>query len=136
MYKYTPWALHPKNNNTADMNAKETGIRSHFLCLCIFVAVYKLNPGPPSLFPRCPSDRTQVRVEESGSSLEARFSVLLFLFQGDYRDVFLHCSLSLCDQRSSSCTPVSRGPTFTKHRRVGELISDQFGLLDCGELEV
>uniref|UniRef100_A0A674BPB5 ZP domain-containing protein n=1 Tax=Salmo trutta TaxID=8032 RepID=A0A674BPB5_SALTR len=47
------------------------------------------------------------RVEESGSSLRARFSALLFLYQGDYRDIFLHCRLSLCDQRSSSCTPVS-----------------------------
>uniref|UniRef100_A0A674DKU6 ZP domain-containing protein n=1 Tax=Salmo trutta TaxID=8032 RepID=A0A674DKU6_SALTR len=45
-------------------------------------------------------------VEESGSSLRARFSALLFLYQGDYRDVFLHCSLSLCDQRRSSCSPV------------------------------
>uniref|UniRef100_A0A8C7LE44 ZP domain-containing protein n=1 Tax=Oncorhynchus kisutch TaxID=8019 RepID=A0A8C7LE44_ONCKI len=47
-------------------------------------------------------DHHQVRVEESGSSLRARFSALLFLYQGDYRDVFLHCRLSLCDQRSSS----------------------------------
>uniref|UniRef100_A0A4W5RCI3 ZP domain-containing protein n=1 Tax=Hucho hucho TaxID=62062 RepID=A0A4W5RCI3_9TELE len=53
---------------------------------------------------RCPTNRTQVTVEESGSSLRARFSALL---QGDYRYFFLHCSLSLCDQRSSSCTPVN-----------------------------
>ncbi|XP_062304251.1 uromodulin-like [Osmerus eperlanus] len=53
----------------------------------------------------CPSDRRQVTVEESGLSLQARFSALLFLFQGDYRDVYLHCSLNLCDQRSSSCSP-------------------------------
>uniref|UniRef100_A0AAZ3SXA2 ZP domain-containing protein n=1 Tax=Oncorhynchus tshawytscha TaxID=74940 RepID=A0AAZ3SXA2_ONCTS len=52
-----------------------------------------------------------VRVEESGSSLRARFSALLFLYQGDYRDVFLHCRLSLCDQRSSSCTPHCNGTT-------------------------
>ncbi|KAK6300804.1 hypothetical protein J4Q44_G00289020, partial [Coregonus suidteri] len=54
---------------------------------------------------RCPSNQRQVRVEESGLSLRARFSALLFLYQGDYRDVFLHCRLSLCDQRRSSCTP-------------------------------
>ncbi|XP_045061786.1 uncharacterized protein LOC121532883 [Coregonus clupeaformis] len=59
---------------------------------------------------RCPSNQRQVRVEESGSSLRARFSALLFLYQGDYRDVFLHCSLSLCDQRSSSCTPCLVSP--------------------------
>nr|XP_023998798.1 pancreatic secretory granule membrane major glycoprotein GP2-like [Salvelinus alpinus] len=56
---------------------------------------------------KCPTEFRQVRVEESGSSLRARFSALLFLYQGDYRDVFLHCRLILCDQRSSSCTPVS-----------------------------
>ncbi|XP_052364075.1 uncharacterized protein LOC127923901 [Oncorhynchus keta] len=55
-------------------------------------------------YDQCPSDHHQVRVEESGWSLRARFSALLFLYQGDYRDVFLHCRLSLCDQRSSSCT--------------------------------
>ncbi|KAK6300806.1 hypothetical protein J4Q44_G00289040 [Coregonus suidteri] len=55
---------------------------------------------------KCPTEFRQVRVEESGSSLRARFSALLFLYQGDYRDVFLHCRLSLCDQRSTSCTPV------------------------------
>uniref|UniRef100_A0A3P8XCU4 ZP domain-containing protein n=1 Tax=Esox lucius TaxID=8010 RepID=A0A3P8XCU4_ESOLU len=63
------------------------------------------------------SDPTQVTVDESGSSLRARFSALLFLYQGDYRDVYLHCSLSLCDRGSQSCTisrsvssPVSRVP--------------------------
>ncbi|XP_031670272.1 deleted in malignant brain tumors 1 protein isoform X1 [Oncorhynchus kisutch] len=76
-------------------------IQNKYLCFFIVNRLKKENP-----FRKCPSDRTQVRVEESGSSLEARFSALLFLFQGDYRDVFLHCSLSLCDQRSSSCTPL------------------------------
>ncbi|XP_062308766.1 deleted in malignant brain tumors 1 protein-like [Osmerus eperlanus] len=58
---------------------------------------------------RCPADRHQVTVEESGLSLQARFSALLFLFQGDYRGVYLHCSLNLCDQRSSSCSPMCSG---------------------------
>ncbi|XP_038823226.1 pancreatic secretory granule membrane major glycoprotein GP2-like [Salvelinus namaycush] len=64
---------------------------------------------------KCPTEFRQVRVEESSSSLRARFSALLFLYQGDYRDVFLHCRLSLCDQRSSSCTPVC---TKRKYRSV------------------
>ncbi|XP_045061517.1 uromodulin-like [Coregonus clupeaformis] len=70
------------------------------------------SPNPDNLLrtymiqDRCPTNRTQVTVEESGSSLRARFSALL---QGDYRYIFLHCSLSLCDQRSSSCTPVCSG---------------------------
>uniref|UniRef100_A0AAZ3RB62 ZP domain-containing protein n=1 Tax=Oncorhynchus tshawytscha TaxID=74940 RepID=A0AAZ3RB62_ONCTS len=66
---------------------------------------------------KCPTEFRQVRVEESGSSLRARFSALLFLYQGDYRDVFLHCRLNLCDQRSSSCTPVSPA-SFPKYRSV------------------
>ncbi|XP_067115130.1 deleted in malignant brain tumors 1 protein-like [Osmerus mordax] len=55
---------------------------------------------------RCSTDRHQVTVDENGLSLQARFSALLFLFQGDYRDVYLHCSLNLCDQRNSSCSPM------------------------------
>uniref|UniRef100_A0A4W5RG67 ZP domain-containing protein n=1 Tax=Hucho hucho TaxID=62062 RepID=A0A4W5RG67_9TELE len=66
--------------------------------------------------PRCPTNGTQVTVEESGSSLRARFSAAL---QVDYRYFFLHCSLSLCDQRSSSCTPVCSG---RKSRSVSESV--------------
>ncbi|KAM9491576.1 uromodulin-like isoform 2-T3 [Salvelinus alpinus] len=65
---------------------------------------------------RCPTNRTQVTVEESGSSLRARFSAAL---QVDYRYFFLHCSLSLCDQRSSSCTPVCSG---RKSRSVSDTV--------------
>jgi len=58
---------------------------------------------------KCSTNRRQVTVVESGSSLQARFSALLFLFHGDYRDIYLHCSLHLCDQRASSCSPVCSG---------------------------
>ncbi|XP_046872182.1 uromodulin-like isoform X2 [Hypomesus transpacificus] len=68
---------------------------------------------------KCPTDHHQVTVEESGLSLQARFSVLLFLFQGDYRDVYLHCSLNLCDQRTSSCSPMCSGRSV---RSVDELV--------------
>ncbi|KAL1005492.1 hypothetical protein UPYG_G00059820, partial [Umbra pygmaea] len=50
---------------------------------------------------RCP--QTQVKVEESGSSLRARFSASL---QGEQLYVYMHCSLSLCDKMTSTCTPV------------------------------
>ncbi|XP_078138889.1 uromodulin [Centroberyx gerrardi] len=73
-------------------------------------ATHSSNPDDPMRYSliqnKCPSDRRQVTVDESGSSRRARFSALLFLLESDYRDVFLHCSLSLCDRRSSSCTPV------------------------------
>ncbi|XP_067114952.1 pancreatic secretory granule membrane major glycoprotein GP2-like [Osmerus mordax] len=68
---------------------------------------------------KCPANRRQVTVEESGLSLQARFSALLFLFQGDYRDVYLHCSLNLCDQRNSSCSPMCSGRSV---RSVDELV--------------
>ncbi|XP_076001820.1 uncharacterized protein LOC142994831 [Genypterus blacodes] len=54
---------------------------------------------------KCPTDLRQVSVVRSGLSLQARFSALVFLLQNEYQDIFLHCSLSLCDQRRSSCVP-------------------------------
>ncbi|XP_053192210.1 uromodulin-like [Scomber japonicus] len=72
-------------------------------------ATHSSNPDDPVRYSliqnKCPTDRRQVSVVESGSSRRARFSALFFLPQGEYRDVFLHCSLRLCDQRSSSCVP-------------------------------
>lgn len=56
---------------------------------------------------RCSVDRRLVSVTESGSSLQARFSALFFLLQNEYRDIYLHCSLSLCNRRRSFCVPVS-----------------------------
>lgn len=56
---------------------------------------------------RCPTDPRRVAVTESGLSLRARFSALLFLIQDQYSNMYLHCSLSLCNQRASSCVPVS-----------------------------
>ncbi|KAG9355590.1 hypothetical protein JZ751_000428 [Albula glossodonta] len=53
---------------------------------------------------KCPSDPHLVTVYESGESLQARFSALLFRFVGDYDSVFLHCSLIVCDQREASCS--------------------------------
>ncbi|CAK6973445.1 deleted in malignant brain tumors 1 protein-like [Scomber scombrus] len=72
-------------------------------------ATHSSNPDDPVRYSliqnKCPTDRQQVSVVESGSSRRARFSALFFLLQGENRDVFLHCSLSLCDQKSSSCVP-------------------------------
>ncbi|KAM6941613.1 uromodulin-like, partial [Lycodopsis pacificus] len=72
-------------------------------------ATHSSNPDGSTQYPliqnKCPTDRQQVSVVESGSSLRARFTALFFLLQNEYREVYLHCSLSLCDQRSSSCVP-------------------------------
>nr|XP_057938321.1 uromodulin [Doryrhamphus excisus] len=72
-------------------------------------ASHSSNPNNPERYSliqnKCPTDRQQVSVVESGSSLRARFSALFFLLQGEYRDVYLHCGLSLCDRRRYSCIP-------------------------------
>ncbi|GLD60908.1 deleted in malignant brain tumors 1 protein-like isoform X1 [Lates japonicus] len=80
---------------------------SFALVLVDCYTTHSSNPDDPTRYfliqNKCPTDRRQVSVVESGSSLQARFSALLFLFQGEYRDIYLHCSLSLCDRRSSYC---------------------------------
>ncbi|XP_036440335.1 pancreatic secretory granule membrane major glycoprotein GP2-like [Colossoma macropomum] len=53
---------------------------------------------------RCPSDPRDVLVIENGVSLQARFTALLFLYEGNYNDMFLHCRLSLCDRTTESCS--------------------------------
>ncbi|XP_061625886.1 uromodulin-like [Phyllopteryx taeniolatus] len=72
-------------------------------------ASHSSNPDHPERYSlihnKCPADRQQVSVVESGSSLRARFSALFFLVQGEYRSIYLHCGLSLCDRRRFSCIP-------------------------------
>ncbi|XP_030582252.1 pancreatic secretory granule membrane major glycoprotein GP2-like [Archocentrus centrarchus] len=80
-------------------------------------ATHSPNPNDPTQYPliqnKCPTDRQKVSIVESGSSLRARFSALLFLLQGEYRDIYLHCSLSLCNQKSYYCVP----PCTSRARR-------------------
>ncbi|XP_042077558.1 deleted in malignant brain tumors 1 protein [Haplochromis burtoni] len=82
-------------------------------------ATHSPNPDDPTQYPliqnKCPTDRLKVSIVESGSSLRARFSALLFLLQGQYRDIYLHCSLSLCNQRNYNCVPSC---TSRAHRSV------------------
>uniref|UniRef100_A0A4W6CI78 ZP domain-containing protein n=1 Tax=Lates calcarifer TaxID=8187 RepID=A0A4W6CI78_LATCA len=89
---------------------------SFALVLVDCYATHSSNPDDPTRYfliqNKCPTDRRQVSVVESGSSLQARFSALLFLFQGEYRDIYLHCSLSLCDRRSSCVRVISLTPAF------------------------
>ncbi|KAF1394858.1 hypothetical protein PFLUV_G00005500 [Perca fluviatilis] len=79
-------------------------------------ATHSSNPDDSMQHPliqnKCPTDRQQVSVIESGSSLRARFSALFFLLHNEYRDVYLHCSLSLCERRSSSCVPPCTSRTY------------------------
>ncbi|XP_041696893.1 uromodulin [Coregonus clupeaformis] len=102
------------------VSVEESGIERFVVVLEDCYATQSPNPDNlPRTYmiqDRCSRNRTQVTVEESGSSLRARFSAVL---QVDYRYVFLHCSLSLCDQRSSSCTPVCSG---RKSRSVSDSV--------------
>ncbi|XP_065327307.1 deleted in malignant brain tumors 1 protein-like [Pelmatolapia mariae] len=87
-------------------------------------ATHSPNPDDPTQYPliqnKCPTDRQKVSIVESGSSLRARFSALLFLLQGQYRDIYLHCSLSLCNQRNYNCVPSCTSRT---HRSVSNSAS-------------
>ncbi|KAM9332806.1 scavenger receptor cysteine-rich domain-containing protein DMBT1-like [Pholidichthys leucotaenia] len=79
-------------------------------------ATHSPNPHTPIRFPliqnKCPVNHLLVSVVENGSSLRARWSALLFLFQEEYSGIYLHCSLSLCDQRISRCVPSCRSRTY------------------------
>ncbi|XP_072301208.1 uncharacterized protein [Eucyclogobius newberryi] len=72
---------------------------------------YTSNPNDPMRQPliqnKCSSDPRQVSVVESGTSLRARFSALFFEPQGQYRMVYLHCQLNLCNP--GPCVPVCSG---------------------------
>ncbi|KAJ8382454.1 hypothetical protein SKAU_G00032320 [Synaphobranchus kaupii] len=57
---------------------------------------------------RCPSNRHLVKVEESGPTLPGRFTAVVTLFSGDYDNMFLHCSLSMCDPRQAACSQTCR----------------------------
>ncbi|XP_055086792.1 deleted in malignant brain tumors 1 protein-like [Periophthalmus magnuspinnatus] len=76
---------------------------------CYFT--YSSNPNDPMRHPliqnKCPSDPQQTAVLESGTSLRARFSTLFFVPQGQFRTVYLHCHLNLCNP--GNCVPVCSG---------------------------
>lgn len=68
-------------------------------------------------FIRCPNikDNT-IGIEENGISLTCRFHVTVFKFIGDYDEVHLHCSVSLCDSEKYSCKIVSTNGNITVNR--------------------
>ncbi|KAM9425688.1 uromodulin-like [Pholidichthys leucotaenia] len=78
---------------------------------CFATNSQDINEPNPSFFQslienKCPANRREVAVISSGSSLRSRFSAVLFLFQNnDFEDVYIHCQLSLCDQRNFNCVP-------------------------------
>ncbi|KAM3624673.1 uncharacterized protein V6R79_026428 [Siganus canaliculatus] len=63
-------------------------------------ATYTPNPEDPEkhflIQNQCPVDPQLATVTQSGTSLQARFTALFFLFQHNYNEIYLHCSLSLC----------------------------------------
>ncbi|KAM4631552.1 uromodulin-like [Discoglossus pictus] len=58
----------------------------------------------------CPNKQdSTINVIENGVSSQGRLSVKIFKFIGEYNLVFLHCQLSLCDLKTSNCTPSCSG---------------------------
>ncbi|XP_053473319.1 pancreatic secretory granule membrane major glycoprotein GP2-like isoform X2 [Ictalurus furcatus] len=53
---------------------------------------------------RCSSNPRDVIVNENGVSQSARFTALLFLYQGNYNEMFLQCRFTLCDRTTDSCS--------------------------------
>ncbi|XP_047222600.1 uromodulin [Girardinichthys multiradiatus] len=78
-------------------------------------ATHTSNPEDPMQYPliqnKCPVNYRQVSLVQSGSSLQARFIATLFLLGEEYRDIYLHCSLSLCHRGTSNCVPTCRSRT-------------------------
>ncbi|KAM4697758.1 uromodulin-like [Rhinophrynus dorsalis] len=58
----------------------------------------------------CPNkqDKT-INVAENGVGSQAKFSLQLFTFIGNYSSVYLHCELYLCDIRTRICIPSCSG---------------------------
>ncbi|XP_041432234.1 uromodulin-like [Xenopus laevis] len=56
---------------------------------------------------RCPStiDNT-VSIAENGLSSQARFSFEMFAFVGDHDEVYLHCEIYACNNRTTVCSPI------------------------------
>ncbi|KAL0993501.1 hypothetical protein UPYG_G00108860 [Umbra pygmaea] len=84
-------------------------------------ATHTPNPHDPRKYfliqNKCAVDSTQVSVEENALSLRARFSAQLALYNDSYQDIYLHCTLNLCDIRSYFCSP------YCSRKRVSRSIS-------------
>lgn len=108
LFSRTATHLNRQTPTTPHDNISSRTSVSHTLC-CIIVRRQTLIViwAPFRVSGRCPTDRRRVVVTESGRSLRARFSALLFLIQDQYSSMYLHCSLSLCRQKTYSCVPVS-----------------------------
>ncbi|XP_029028283.3 deleted in malignant brain tumors 1 protein-like [Betta splendens] len=71
------------------------------------------------IYSRCPVDPQRVSVVENGQSLRVRFSAVVLPLQGS--DIFLHCKVSLCDNRSYSCAPLCTRRTYRSQPNLVQL---------------
>ncbi|XP_046696757.1 pancreatic secretory granule membrane major glycoprotein GP2-like isoform X2 [Silurus meridionalis] len=70
---------------------------------------------------RCSSDPRNVIVNVNGVSQSARFTALLFLYQGNYNQMFLQCHFTLCDRTTDSCSARCQTRTtrsFSNHKSL------------------
>ncbi|XP_058426567.1 uromodulin isoform X2 [Diceros bicornis minor] len=79
---------------------------------------------------KCPrTEDSTIRVLENGESPQARFSVQMFRFAGNYDLVYLHCEIYLCDTVNEKCKPPCSG---TRVRSGGSI--DQTRVLNLGPI--
>ncbi|XP_069841006.1 uromodulin-like [Dendropsophus ebraccatus] len=58
----------------------------------------------------CPNKQdTTISVLENAVSRRGRMSLQVFKFVGNYRSVYIHCAISLCDVTAGSCSPSCPG---------------------------
>ncbi|XP_041431830.1 uromodulin isoform X2 [Xenopus laevis] len=72
------------------------------------------NPDDPMKYyiiqNSCPSKRDgTVSVAENGLSSQAKFSLQMFAFAGNYNQVYMHCEIYACDTSTTICAPSCSG---------------------------
>ncbi|KAK3509650.1 hypothetical protein QTP70_008354 [Hemibagrus guttatus] len=79
---------------------------------------------------RCSSHPRDVQVNENGVSQTARFTALLFLYQGNYNEMFLQCRFNLCDRTTNSCSTKCQTRAT---RSISNHMSLTVGPINCDE---
>lgn len=83
---------------------------------------------------RCPNKQdSTISVVENGLSLQARFSLQMFKFVGNYPEVYAHCEISLCDITVGSCVPVCSGMRSSNPENDNNNVTISIGPIEKNE---
>ncbi|XP_059189061.1 deleted in malignant brain tumors 1 protein [Centropristis striata] len=110
LYSYPPGQVTLPNGSALNVQVYVPRTDQSFaVVLKSCYTTYSSNPDDPMQYylirHSCPTDTRRVSVVENGRSLRARFSALLFQFQGGNHGIYLHCKVQLCDNTSQNCVP-------------------------------